>query len=198
MAIPATHATVSLMKPRASLNNRIVAALFPILLGLSALPAASAGLDDLFSQLQTATPLESNRIERQIWREWSKSGSASMDLLLQRGRDALDEGDTAAAIEHLTALIDHAPDFAEGWNARATAYFQAGLYGPSVADIQHVLALNPRHFGAMVGFARILEDTDRPERALVLYRAALAIHPNLDGVKDAIDRLETKATGQEM
>jgi tetratricopeptide (TPR) repeat protein len=198
MAIPATHATISLMKPRASLNNRIVAALFPILLGLSALPAASAGLDDLFSQLQTATPLESNRIERQIWREWSKSGSASMDLLLQRGRDALDEGDTAAAIEHLTALIDHAPDFAEGWNARATAYFQAGLYGPSVADIQHVLALNPRHFGAMVGFARILEDTDRPERALVLYRAALAIHPNLDGVKDAIDRLETKATGQEM
>jgi tetratricopeptide (TPR) repeat protein len=198
MAIPATHATVSLMKPRASLNNRIVAALFPILLGLSALPAASAGLDDLFSQLQTATPLESNRIERQIWREWSKSGSASMDLLLQRGRDALDEGDTAAAIEHLTALIDHAPDFAEGWNARATAYFQAGLYGPSVADIQHVLALNPRHFGAMVGFARILEDTDRPERALVLYRAALAIHPNLDGVKDAIDRLETKAAGQEM
>ncbi len=198
MAIPATHATVSLMKPRASLNNRIVAALFPILLGLSALPAVSAGLDDLFSQLQTATPLESNRIERQIWREWSKSGSASMDLLLQRGRDALDEGDTAAAIEHLTALIDHAPDFAEGWNARATAYFQAGLYGPSVADIQHVLALNPRHFGAMVGFARILEDTDRPERALVLYRAALAIHPNLDGVKDAIDRLETKAAGQEM
>jgi tetratricopeptide (TPR) repeat protein len=198
MAIPATHATISLMKPRASLNNRIVAALFPILLGLSALPAASAGLDDLFSQLQTATPLESNRIERQIWREWSKSGSASMDLLLQRGRDALDEGDTAAAIEHLTALIDHAPDFAEGWNARATAYFQAGLYGPSVADIQHVLALNPRHFGAMVGFARILEDTDRPERALVLYRAALAIHPNLDGVKDAIDRLETKAAGQEM
>jgi tetratricopeptide (TPR) repeat protein len=198
MAIPATHATVSVMKPRASLNNRIVAALFPILLGLSALPAASAGLDDLFSQLQTATPLESNRIERQIWREWSKSGSASMDLLLQRGRDALDEGDTAAAIEHLTALIDHAPDFAEGWNARATAYFQAGLYGPSVADIQHVLALNPRHFGAMVGFARILEDTDRPERALVLYRAALAIHPNLDGVKDAIDRLETKAAGQEM
>ncbi|WP_050522526.1 tetratricopeptide repeat protein [Pseudorhodobacter wandonensis] len=186
------------MKPRASLNNRIVAALFPILLGLSALPAVSAGLDDLFSQLQTATPLESNRIERQIWREWSKSGSASMDLLLQRGRDALDEGDTAAAIEHLTALIDHAPDFAEGWNARATAYFQAGLYGPSVADIQHVLALNPRHFGAMVGFARILEDTDRPERALVLYRAALAIHPNLDGVKDAIDRLETKAAGQEM
>jgi tetratricopeptide (TPR) repeat protein len=198
MAIPAAHATISIMKLRASLNNRIVAALFPILLGLSTLQASATGLDDLFAQLQTATPIESNRLERQIWREWSKSGSASMDLLLQRGREALDNGDTAAAIEHLTALVDHAPDFAEGWNARATAYFQAGLYGPSVADIQHVLALNPRHFGAMTGFARILEDTDQPDRALVLYRAAIAIHPNLDGVKEAIDRLEAKSAGQEM
>lgn len=202
MAIPATHATLSFMKPRASLNNRIVAALFPILLGFSTVQAtaqvSSTGLDDLFSQLQTATPLESNRIERRIWREWSKSGSASMDLLLQRGRDALDDGNTDAAIEHLTALVDHAPEFAEGWNARATAFFQAGLYGPSVADIQHALALNPQHFGAMAGFARMLEDTNQPERALVLYRAAFAIHPNLEGVKDAIDRLEIKSAGQEM
>lgn len=121
-----------------------------------------------------------------------------MDLLLQRGRDAMDEGDTTAAIEHFTALIDHAPDFAEGWNARATAYFQAGQYGPSVADIQHVLALNPRHFGALAGFARILEDTGQPERALQLYQAALAIHPNLDGVREAVERLQTTAAGQEM
>ncbi len=160
--------------------------------------ASSTGLDDLFSQLQSAEPLEAGRLERQIWREWSKSGSAAMDLLLQRGRDAMDEGDTAAAIEHLTALIDHAPEFAEAWNARATAYFQAGLFGPSVADIQQVLALNPRHFGAMVGFARMLEETGQSDRALILYRAALAIHPNLDGVKDAIDRLEIESAGQEM
>jgi tetratricopeptide (TPR) repeat protein len=190
------------MKPHASLNNRIVAALFPILLGLSPMQASAqvppTGLDELFSQLQSAEPLEASRLERQIWREWSKSGSAAMDLLLQRGRDAMDEGDTAAAIEHLTALIDHAPGFAEAWNARATAYFQAGLFGPSVADIQQVLALNPRHFGAMVGFARMLEETDQSARALILYRAALAIHPNLDGVKDAIDRLEVDSAGQEM
>jgi tetratricopeptide (TPR) repeat protein len=186
------------MKALRSLNNRIVAAIFPILVGLTALPAFGAGLDDLFAQLRSAAPRDAGRLERQIWREWSKSGSAAMDLLLQRGRDALDEGDTTAAIEHFTALIDHAPDFAEGWNGRATAYFQAGLYGPSVADIQHVLALNPRHFGAMAGFARILEDTDQPKRALVLYQAALAIHPNLDGVKEAVERLQSKAAGQEM
>lgn len=198
MAFPAAHATVSFMKPRASLNNHIVAALFPILVGLTALPASGAGLDELFDKLQTAEPNEAGRLERQIWREWSKSGSAAMDLLLQRGRDAMEEGNTAAAIEHFTALIDHAPDFAEGWNARATAYFQAGQYGPSVADIQHVLVLNPRHFGALTGFARILEDTEQPDRALQLYQAALAIHPNLSGVREAVERLQAKATGQEM
>jgi tetratricopeptide (TPR) repeat protein len=198
MAFPAAHATVIFMKALGPLNNRIVAALFPILVGLTAVPVSGAGLDDLFAKLQAAEPAEAARLERQIWREWSKSGSAAMDLLLQRGRDALDNGETTLAIEHYTALIDHAPDFAEGWNGRATAYFQAGLYGPSVADIQHVLALNPRHFGAITGFARILEETEQPERALVLYRAALAIHPNLDGVREAIDRLEAKSAGQEI
>lgn len=198
MVIPEAHATVYLMKPHRRFNNRIVAALFPILLGLVAWPAAGAGLDELFEKLQTAEPQEAGRVERRIWREWSKSGSPAMDLLLQRGREAMDAGEYDVAIEHFTALIDHAPEFAEGWNARATAYFQAGLFGPSVADIQHVLALNPRHFGALAGFARILEETDQPERALVLYQAALAIHPNLDGVRDAVERLRNKAAGLEM
>ncbi len=156
------------------------------------------GLDDLFDELQTAEPQAAERVERRIWREWSKSGSAAMDLLLKRGREALDEGETQDAIEHFTALIDHAPDFAEGWNARATAYFQAGLYGPAVADIAQTLRLNPRHFGAMSGFARILEETEQPDRALQVYRAALAIHPHLSGVSEAVDRLQTRAAGQDL
>ena len=61
---------------------------------------------------------------------------------------------SGVAIEHFTALIDHAPDFAEGWNARATAYYQTGDFGPSIADIGQVLTLNPRHFGALVGLWR--------------------------------------------
>ncbi len=198
MAFPAAHATLLFMKPRASLNNHIVAALFPIFVGFTAVPAFAAGLDEIFEKLQTAEPREAQRLERQIWREWSKSGSAAMDLLLQRGRDAMEAGETEAAIEHFTALIDHAPDFAEGWNARATAFYQAGQFGPSVSDIQHVLALNPRHFGALSGFARILEDTDQPDRALQIYLAALAIHPTFDGVREAVERLQTKAAGQEM
>lgn len=198
MAFPRAHATVPVMKPRAPFHNRIVAALFPILIGFAPLPGLADGVDDLLTQLQTAEPAAAARLERQIWREWSKSGSASMDLLLQRGRDALEAGETEIAIEHFSALIDHAPEFAEGWNARATAYFQAGLFGPSVADIQQVLRRNPQHFGALAGFARILEETEQEDRALQVYQAALAIHPHLDGVKEAVERLQTKAAGQEM
>ena len=184
------------------LNARIfkyIVAAFLLAVGFS-LPARGddAAMDDLFAQLQAADPQSAERIEGQIMELWSKSGSSAIDLLLRRGEDSLSAGDYVTAIEHFTALIDHAPDFAEGWNARATAYFQAGLFGPSVSDIQHVLALNPRHFGALSGFARILEDTGQPDRALQLYQAAIAIHPNLDGVKETIERLETKAAGQEM
>jgi len=121
-----------------------------------------------------------------------------MDLLLQRGRDALANGDTAEAIGHLTALTDHAPDFAEGWNARATAFFQAGQFGPSIADIARTLTLNPRHFGAMAGLGAIYEELDNPEKALAIYRAALAIHPNLGGVSEAVERLEAEVAGTDL
>lgn len=183
------------------MHNRIVAASAPFLLALwlaGAAAADSATLDRLFERLKTADAGEAGRIEREIWSEWSKSGSPAMDLLLKRGRDAMEAGDTAAAIEHLTALVDHAPEFAEGWNARATAYFQAGEYGPSVADIAHVLQLNPRHFGALAGFGIILEQTGREDEALEVYRAALAIHPHLTSVEESVERLEAKAAGQNL
>lgn len=196
------------MKAWGALHNCIVAALLPIAVTLGpvgpvhAQDAAGqvqpATIDDMFRRLKEADPRAARRIEREIWNEWSKSGSASADLLLQRGRDAMGAGKTAEAIEHLTALVDHAPDFAEGWNARATAYFQAGQFGPSVSDIAQVLRLEPRHFGALAGFGAILEATKREAEALEVYRAALAIHPHLAGVRDAVSRLETKRTGQDL
>jgi Flp pilus assembly protein TadD len=121
-----------------------------------------------------------------------------MDLLLERGRNALQEGEPEVAIEHLTALTDHAPDFAEGWNALATAYFQAGAYGPSVEDIGKTLTLNPRHFGALSGLGMILEELGDSDGALAAYKAALAIHPQLETVKESVERLEAEAAGQEL
>lgn len=184
---------------RAAILNPVVAALGLLFLTCAvALAEDTAKLDGLFDRLKTAGEGEAGRIETEIWIEWSKSGSPAMDLLLQRGKDAMNLGDYPAAIEHFTAIIDHDPAFAEAWNARATAYYMAGEFGPSVADIARVLTLNPRHFGALSGLALILEETGKPERALEVYKAALAIHPHLQGASEAIERLETEAEGQEL
>ena len=196
MAFPGSCANIYVMKAQKRLHNVILAAVLPFFLLCSQVGAQTADLDDLFAKLLTADAPTSERLEQDIWREWSKSGSPAMDLLLQRGRDAMAVGDNDAAIEHLTALIDHAPEFAEGWNARATAYFQAGELGPSISDIGHVLTLNPRHFGALAGLGMIFEQLENPKKALEVYRAALAIHPHLAGVLESIARLEAEAAGQ--
>lgn len=138
------------------------------------------------------------QIEQAIIAEWSKSGSAAMDLLLSRGQKALNAGEMKTAIAHFSALVDHAPDFAEGWNARATAFFQAERYGPALADIERALALEPRHFGALTGLAIILEQVGYPEDALEAWRAVKAIHPHRPAVKEALDRLESEVGGRRL
>ncbi|MFT6224781.1 MAG: tetratricopeptide (TPR) repeat protein [Paracoccaceae bacterium] len=159
--------------------------------------AQSSEIDLLFEQLAKPDQQGWQSIEESIWREWSKSGSPAMDLLLSRGRAAMTAGDTETAINHFTALIDHAPGFAEGWNARATAFYQAELYGPSVQDIRQALSLNPRHFGAFSGLGIILEELGYDDRALAAYRAVQAIHPHRPNVEEAIDRLVLKVSGPE-
>jgi tetratricopeptide (TPR) repeat protein len=185
------------MKLHHAILNCIAASLLGVCLASIAW-ADQAKLDDLFKRLAESTPEQAGRIQTEIQIEWDKSGSPAMDLLLQRGRDALELGDTQKAIEHFTALTDHAPEFAEGWNALATAYFTAGEFGPSVEDIAKTLSLNPKHFGALGGLGMILEEIGKPEKALEAYKAALAIHPHLTGIKDRAEALETEISGQDL
>lgn len=168
-----------------------------LLLGLAAgaAPAQDSRLDDLFAALAQAEEPDARQIAEKIAAEWSESGSPAMDLLLMRGRDALAEGDTEAAIGHLTALVDHAPDFAEGYNARATAYFAAGRYGPALEDIRQVLARNHRHFGAMIGLGLILEDVERPAAALEIWREVERLYPASPEAARAIPGLEHAVEG---
>ncbi len=157
--------------------------------------AQTTNLDALFAELQKPDLKGWKKVQEKILTAWSHSGSDTMDLLLKRGTDALEAGRIEAAIGHFSALIDHAPNFAEGWNARATAFYIAGEYGLSIQDIQQTLALNPRHFGAMAGLGRILEQMDRPEQALKIYRHAFAVHPHMPDVIRAIERLEKQVKG---
>ena len=87
-----------------------------------------------------------------------------MDLLLQRGSDAIEAEDYPPAVEHLSALVELPPDFAEGWNARATAFYLMDEYSLSMADVEHVLVLEPRHFGALSGLGFMFEAMDEPTR----------------------------------
>lgn len=104
-------------------------------------------------------------------------------------------GQTEAAIEHFTALIDHAPEFAEAYHARATAWFMDGKLGRAMADLRVALAYNPHHFSALAGLGRIFEDIQDFERAREAYRAATAIHPHRADVKTALDRLDKRLEG---
>jgi tetratricopeptide (TPR) repeat protein len=149
----------------------------------------------LFGQLRTAGPHEAEQIARKIKRSWLRSGSASADLLLKRGRDAFKAKKPKVAIEHLTALTDHAPNFAEGWHARASAFYQEELYGPALEDLERVLALNPNHFEAIQGLGAIFEQLGDPKHAYEVYTEVLTIHPHHATVLEAMERLEAKVKG---
>lgn len=154
-------------------------------------------LDALFAMLAQET-VEAEPIQQEIASLWAQSGSDSFDLLLRRGRMAMAHGAAQKALDHLGALTRLAPDFAEGWNALATAQFQADDYWSSVASIQKTLALEPRHYGALSGLAMVLEQTGDKQGALAALRAALAVNPHLDEVRARAERLADEVDGRDI
>jgi tetratricopeptide (TPR) repeat protein len=180
---------IRVMSAQTRIYNCIVTAFLAIVINCLPLQAENAALGRMFALLQEAEPEEARKIADEIELQWSKSGSPAMDLLLKRGEDALEVGDSQVAIEHLTALTDHAPEFAQGWHMRAVAFAQAGLYGPAVADLEQVLALEPRHFNAIISLAAVLEQVNKPQLAYEAYQQVLAIHPHQEDVTTALERL---------
>jgi tetratricopeptide (TPR) repeat protein len=167
----------------------------------SLLPEVEGGreaqLDALFDRLDEAEAREARVIQSQIWRVWRRSGSDSMNLLLRRGMEAIEAEDHDAALVHLNDLVRLAPDFAEGWNQRATVHFLRGDYGKAMQDIEAVLALEPRHFGALAGLGIILDRTGYDAGALRAYRRALEVNPHLDGARKGIDKLAPDVDGRD-
>lgn len=175
--------------------KRIVAAVsltVMISLPVSAQPADEA---TLLSELAQAEPDAALRIDRELQAIWGKTGSSSMDLLMRRGREALEDGDTKKAIEHLTALTDHAPGFAQGWHLRAQAFYAADLFGPAVADLERALSLNPNNYNAIFGLGAILERFGDPNRAYEAYSRVKSMHPHHEDVDSALERLESQVDG---
>ena len=163
-------------------------------------PASDSGvnIEQLLDDLARPDQQRWRRIERQILREWSRSGSAVVDYLFQRGQAALRSGEPRAAIAHFSAVIDHDPDFAEGWNARASAWYMDNRLGQSMADLEQALARNPRQFAALAGMGTILEQVGELERAREAFAAAHALNPHRDSVREALARLELALAGREL
>ena len=170
----------------------------PFFLPISVTAQDSTNEPALLSALAQAESAEALGLDRQLQALWSKSGSAAMDLLLKRGIDGIERGDIAEAIEHLTALTDHAPDFAYGWFQRARAYFQVGLYGPAVADLERALFLNQNDYNAMFALGNVLEHFRDPDTAYQAYLRAQAIHPHHEDVSTALNRLRRSVVGKEL
>ncbi len=161
-------------------------------------PSAEKSAEEMALLEQLRNPVDGDwqDAEARLLDLWSQSGSAAMDLLLERGRSAIRAGKPKIAVEHLSALIDHDPDFAEAWYNRAIAWFMLGEYGLAVQDIARTLSLNPNHFGAMMRLGMIFEAVDQPEKALTIYRQALTVHPSRPEIQKAVKRLEGALRGE--
>ena len=147
-------------------------------------------IDELFDKLKKARdPRYAKTVADGIWSEWFRSGSATVDLMLGWANDAFDEKKYNVALDYLDQVVTRAPGFAEGWNRRATLHYSMDNFAKSMTDIEKVLELEPRHFGALAGLATILERTGRKEAAPKAWMRALDVYPAMGSAQEAVIRL---------
>jgi tetratricopeptide (TPR) repeat protein len=128
--------------------------------------------------------------EQGLWLLWSRSGDAEIDRRMARGTDEMQAGRLADSVATFSEIIKRKPDFAEGWNRRATVYYLAGEYEKSIADCDEVLKRNPQHFGALSGLGQIYFKLEDYQRSLAWFRRALEVNPNMLGVEINIRGIE--------
>jgi len=154
------------------------------LAGGTPLDGRDAVLREAFQQLrQTASAIEADRLDQMIWQRWGDAGSRQARQLLSDASKALALGEVEPAMALLDRAVALDPGFAEAWNRRATVLFMIGRHDQSIADIERVLVLEPRHYGALAGLGQILVRLEEPEGALFAFEAALAINPHLDRIR---------------
>jgi len=148
--------------------------------------ANHGGMDDqalLLKRLRDESPFVRGYAEQALWLLWSRSGDAAIDRLLARGVEEMQAGEHAKATATFSDVIRKRPDFAEGWNKRATVLYLAGDYRGSLADCDEVIKRNPSHFGALAGYGQIYFRLEQFERAIEYWRRALDVNPNMIGVE---------------
>lgn len=153
------------------------------------LPSLPERLHGLFRLLGEASRERVERIEDEIWRLWMAYRDSVAAFDLERATRALAALDFGAAEGILARLIATHPDYAEAWNKRATLYYMQRRDRESVASLHRALELEPRHYGAICGFAQICLSLGDTDSALFAFDAALRVNPHLGEVRKAVDKL---------
>lgn len=151
-------------------------------------------LDTLFARLHQPGA-QGEALEERIWQLWSSSDSPTAEALLQQSERAIAARAPAEALSILDRLTTAYPDFAEAWNKRATLYFLMKRYDASLRDIDRVLELEPRHFGALSGKGMILLNQKKYAEARAAYEEALAVNPTLERAQEALDEIDRLEQG---
>jgi tetratricopeptide (TPR) repeat protein len=149
-----------------------------------------ADVPKLAAALRDDDPLVRKLAERSMWQVWSRSGDAAVDRLLASGIEQMSAREGELAVQTFTEVIRRRPDFAEGWNKRATVYYLLGEYQKSLADCDEVMKRNPYHFGALSGYGMIYLQLDQPAKALDYFQRALKVNPNLDSINETVEMLK--------
>ncbi|MBI1243441.1 MAG: tetratricopeptide repeat protein [Alphaproteobacteria bacterium] len=155
---------------------------------------ASAGrLDALFDKLQnTRDPTEAQRTEAAIWQIWLEPGDPAAGSLMKLALDAQQRGDLFGAFALFDAIVHLKPDYAEGWNRRATVLYMLGRYDDSRKDAEKTVELEPRHFGALAGLGLIAAAKNDDDAALEAFETALSFNPHMAQVRASVDALRKK------
>ena len=157
-------------------------------------PAGS--LDTLFAELKRERDeKQAKRISERIWAKWRDSGSATANLLMQWADKAVTEKKNGLALDLLDQVVVLMPDYAEGWNRRATLNYAMGNHDKSMADISRVLALEPRHFGAISGMAAIMAAAGNDELEFKAWEQMLELYPANRQAQERLGELADKLAG---
>ncbi len=173
---------------------RTAALVLALATGAAGADQTDGRLDGLFESLhKTEDSDEGQRITRQIWEIWYEVADEQSRELLLRGETLMQRGRHDEALAAFDRIVERDPQFAEGWNRRATVLYLLGEMQASVADIKRTLALEPRHFGALSGLGLIYLHGEQWGDALKAFRNALEINPHLPGARSNIEFIERQS-----
>jgi len=148
-------------------------------------------LPQLAAALRDSDAIVRDNAESSMWQVWSRSGEPVIDQLFAKGLEQMNAREGEQAIATFSEIIRRKPEFAEGWNKRATVYYLLGEYQKSLADCDEVMKRNPYHFGALSGYGMIYMQLDQPALALEYFERALRVNPNLESTRQTIEMLKT-------